>query len=51
MIAFLCNGYQDFIKKAVMEIAHDKEVGIVIGDSCPLWEVGVNQKAPLPNFC
>ena len=31
MIAFLCYGCQSFIKKAVMKIAHDNGVGIVIG--------------------
>ena len=33
MIAFLCNGCQGSIKKAVMKMAHDNGVGIVIGDS------------------
>ena len=33
MIAFLCNGCQGSIKKAVMKIAHNNEVGIVIGCS------------------
>ena len=34
MTAFLCNGYQGSIKKAVMEIVYDNGVGIVIGRSC-----------------
>ena len=33
MSMFLCNGFQGSIKKAVMKIAHDNGVGIVIGGS------------------
>lgn len=33
MLAFLCNGCQGSIKKAVMKIAHDNGVGIIIGSS------------------
>ncbi len=51
MIVLLCNGCQDFIKKAVMKIAHDNEVGIVIWGSSALVGSGMNQKAPLPNLC
>ena len=36
MTEFLCNGCQGFIKQAVMKIAHDNGVGIVIGDSSAL---------------